>query len=844
MVSNGSDQTPSPEQPPADFKTEFHPCSNTPSLFQSQEEFGQRAAATMAPDPHPWCPFIEEGDYLFAEIALQVGLNASQINGLLSLISRIVQGKANVTLWNDVDLQHAWDRAAMQVTPFTRHNVTAPYKGENLTFPVYACSLWEWALDLLSNPLLAPHFVWDAQQVFQHNGHEYERFYSEPWTGDRWWDIQSHLPQVENAALFAFILYADQTRLSSHGTVKGYPVVARCGNLPMNIRNGECFGGGCVVSWLPIVPESTKEEGKTGYTNYKHVIWHEAFLCIIDRLAELSKLGYKYECYDKITRWLFPLILILSADYEEQCMMSLIRGMKSKCPCPVCLVPLEELSHLAKSFPTCTIRQAKEALTIYQEKKSAGEPILKALRLRPVANVFWKVENSELEEAVSFDRLHALHDGLFGHHSLEELKILLSKLPCKYAAQLEEHYADGNKLRDLVQQTFYAALNILTNNVSREGYQLLRMLRSYLELDSLIGLDVHTDRTLELIEREQLVFGSELKEYVSRVANGELAEHLKTDWNFPKVHLWKHVVWDIQNKGAAHNYSTRPNEKMHGSLKDAYQDRSNGKDVAIQVLRVDHHCLAMKLIRNRVDAEANRTQQDRDDDDIDDGGDKDALMSFSEHVKLGSPWSPKSIQSIIRDHASQQEFQGFHQKFTQFINQCLPIYLNRDQHSWKNISFAEMFQLQEHAYLKVNYKSRMDWWQATDYLRCNPSFHSKPRYDTVLFQLSHSEIAFACLVFMFSCNIPDFGTYQFALVRPYTANINAARSSFNNAFRLTRVKARPHTASIFIPIRSIVRGALLYPDPRYKDKYFVVEHIDGDMFRCVNEWNGRHQDQE
>ncbi|KIN99327.1 hypothetical protein M404DRAFT_155482 [Pisolithus tinctorius Marx 270] len=116
MASNGSDQMPSPEQPPADFKTEFHPCSNTPLLSQLQEEFGQHATAMMAPDPHPWCPFIKEGDYLFAEIALQAGLNMLQINGLLSLISHIIQGKANVTLQNDVDLQCAWDRAAMQVT--------------------------------------------------------------------------------------------------------------------------------------------------------------------------------------------------------------------------------------------------------------------------------------------------------------------------------------------------------------------------------------------------------------------------------------------------------------------------------------------------------------------------------------------------------------------------------------------------------------------------------------------------------------------------------------------------------------------------------------------------------
>ncbi|KAI6004782.1 hypothetical protein EDD15DRAFT_2359613 [Pisolithus albus] len=664
----------SSKQQPADFKTEFHPCSNRPSLFQSQEEFGQCAFPAMVCDTQPWRPFIEEGDYMFAEIALQAGLSTSHINGLLTLIARINQGKAKVTLQNEVDLQHAWDRAAMQVTPFTHHNIVAPYKGEDFTFPVYAQLLWDWALDLLLNPLLALHFTWDAQRLFKYDGSKYERFYSEPWTGDRWWNIQ--------------------------------------------------------------VPESAKEEGKTGYTNYKHIIWHEAFHFILDKVAKLSKIGYKYECYDKIMRWLFPLILILSADYEELCMMCLIRGSKGKWPCPVCLVPIEALSQLSKTFPMRTVQQAKEALAIYQEKKSAGKSILKSLGLQPVANVFWKVENSDPKEAVSLDDLHVMHTGLFGYHSLEELKIILNKLPCQYAAQLEEllatflswrglvhftgilhiSFSDGNKIRDLSRQTFYATLNILTNDVSHEGYQLLRMLHSYLELDSLIGLSVHTDRTLELIEKEQVTFKNKLKEYISCVSGGELAEHLKTDWNFPKVHLWQHAVQDIWKKGVVRNYSTRPNEKMHGPLKDAYHDHSNGKDVASQVLRVDHHRLAMKLIRTRIDAEADHAQEDYDDSGIDPGENEDVLTSFNAHVKLSSLRLPKSIQMISSDHTSQQEFQGFHQKFTRFTNQCLPVYLNRDQNHWKDISFADMFELREHCYLKDNYESRVDWRQATDHL--------------------------------------------------------------------------------------------------------------------------------
>lgn len=42
-------------------------------------------------------------------------------------------------------------------------------------------------------------------------------------------------------------------KLSSHGTVKGYLVVVWCANLPVDIQNGERFGGGHVVGWLPIV---------------------------------------------------------------------------------------------------------------------------------------------------------------------------------------------------------------------------------------------------------------------------------------------------------------------------------------------------------------------------------------------------------------------------------------------------------------------------------------------------------------------------------------------------------------------------------------------------------------
>ena len=62
---------------------------------------------------------------------------------------------------------------------------------------------------------------------------------------------QSKLP--DGASPIFLIIYADKTRLSSFGTAKGYPVVARIANLPTEISNSDGAGGGRLVGWLPIV---------------------------------------------------------------------------------------------------------------------------------------------------------------------------------------------------------------------------------------------------------------------------------------------------------------------------------------------------------------------------------------------------------------------------------------------------------------------------------------------------------------------------------------------------------------------------------------------------------------
>ncbi|KAG1874443.1 hypothetical protein F4604DRAFT_1880894 [Suillus subluteus] len=752
MASNNPVPTASARLP-SEFKTEYHPRSGRPTLFQPFDEFRISSEAQHTPiiDKEPWHPFRSRGDFKFSEIAIEAALNKSQINALFSLITCVSE-------------------------------VSVTYKKNEQVYEVHARPIWDWALDLLDNPLLAPHFVWDTCCVFKHNG-------------TRWWDIQSSLPDVDGAVPLCFILYADKTKLSSHGTVKGYPVVVQCANLPIHIWNGETFGGGRVIGWLPIVPEDAGEEGKLGYTTLKHV-----------HAAQYSKTGYLHKCHNDVLRWLFPIILILSADYEEQCMMSLICGRGGKCPCPVCLVPLAELHDLSKTYPLRSMEEAKEALRVYGRSKAQGEEILKALGLRPVEHLLGELKkilaSLGREAEAAFEKLI---DDFPRWRNLNHFK-----------SAINVSFSDGNKHRDLSKQSLYACLTILTARTSPEGYQLLRVISTYLQLDSLIGLDVHTEGTLAAIEAELLVFDTELKAYVTCAESSNI-EKLKLDWNFLKTHLWKHVVRDIRRKGVARNFSTRPNEKMHGPLKDTYHHRMNGKDVATQILRVDHHKFALMLLRERVNQvdEYDRLQALGDD-----LPDEDVAVTFNGHVKLGAPTQhPTSILDLENRSSVDRAFQAFRRKFTEFVNHSLPTY-GHQLTNW--ITFPADYQIHEHHYLKVNYESMVDWKQVTDHLQCNPQFH---RVATLMAE----ETIFVRLIFLFRCSISNFGSFEFVLVQPYTVRINSACRT-DHFFKFTHVKAVPRASSIFVPLSSFIRGAVLVPDPDHQDEHLVVDHIDSDMF--------------
>ncbi|EDR03927.1 uncharacterized protein LACBIDRAFT_306610 [Laccaria bicolor S238N-H82] len=324
--------------------------------------------------------------------------------------------------------------------------------------------------------------------------------------------------------------------------------------------------------------------------------------------------------------------------------LALTEVEEHKFPCPVCLVPGDQLVNLSTDFP---LRTSSEMERIYQSTKDLNigqtDEILKAFGLRDV-------------EAISWDRLHADHGGLFSDHIWEEVKIDAippwSGLNHFNSIIKTGEFSDGSKYENMSKVNgfeshflknkfnrekilIFSIHNIFTKDGCPRGYQLLKLMCSYLELDMYASLTVHTETTIQNGRKELLVFEKEVQKYM------EL--NPSKSWSFPKAHTHKHMFNDVQRKGATQNYNTKPNEKCHGAFNNSYKFITNFKNVAPQILRFDHADLVATMIRDDIDyldqslSQANISSEDRA---------TTWKIIGTDHVSLGSPCTPISFSEL------------------------------------------------------------------------------------------------------------------------------------------------------------------------------------------------------
>ncbi|KAJ8091351.1 hypothetical protein PM082_015069 [Marasmius tenuissimus] len=284
-----------------------------------------------------------------------------------------------------------------------------------------------------------------------------------------------------------FIFYSDKSKLSSFGTTKGYPIVARIANIDDGIHNSNIHtGGGRVVGWLDVVPDDKLYPNNKAYTAFKRVVYHCQVTEVLKSVRNASFTGIWYRFgpgTSKLEHQLFPCIPVNSADYEEQGMITHTKGSNGNFPCPVCLVPNEKQSDHYCRYPLRTAAESKRALGDAELANNLG--------IRQLENVFWAVNNSDPHQATSYDCLHAAV-GLFEHLR----KAAFARIEDQ-GSKVMILFTDGSKKEDVTKQFPFCLHNILTKEVDQAGYKLVQCMHAFRRFKMYASLTLHTSETLE-----------------------------------------------------------------------------------------------------------------------------------------------------------------------------------------------------------------------------------------------------------------------------------------------------------------------------------------------------------
>ncbi|KAJ7860668.1 hypothetical protein B0H14DRAFT_2576448 [Mycena olivaceomarginata] len=691
-----------------DIRYEFHPHSGLDPEYCSFEDYLRLESSHRrlpSTDEQPWRPFRTRLDFEVSEFAQENMLNRAATNKLLSLIRRCGANLEEFTIRNWEDMNKQWD-AASKSAPISKHT-KSKFHTKNTLVPLKCmralCGIGPWTSYKIP--------VW--LNMHRHNGGSFVRFWNEPWTADAFWELQSTLPKNISAKLFPLYIYADKSKLSSFGTQKAHPIVIRVLNIVVGIRNSSEWGGGQVVGELPIIDDDTAESRKTGYVNFKHAMWHAAFYKLLESIASISKTGVWTTCGDGEKRWLFPCIVILSADYEE----AIIKNLRTA---------------------------------------AGSQEAVKKAREGTVENVFWNIANSDPHRAISFDRLHSHHSGLWGDHLFPQLKIHFKELGDRQSAKLDQQFDALPRWRGL--NHFKTVTNI-----------------SYLELDVYAGLELHTADTIADGRRQLQKFDQSLKKYRDACEGTDFADK---NWNFPKAHLHQHLFDDIECKGVTRNYNTKISEPMHRPLRDAYHNQTNFKNVQPQILRSVHRRMVGRYIREQL-GDLDQFLDEEDPENI-----LPTDLEAVGNVVVGSKLPATSFLALETEMKTDTAFTKFRIRFAEFLNVFLPAYGYPLPHGKRvTLVAGEEVGVLLHflptiqplppdnplSVLKVFFKSLENWLDDVDFLRCNPCFHGLARYDAALVKTTQGNI-FVRLVYVFTFEI-DGRHHPFALVQALDVGI-------------------------------------------------------------------------
>ncbi|KAG2108065.1 uncharacterized protein F5147DRAFT_761177 [Suillus discolor] len=477
-----------------------------------------------------YAPFESKLDFDIALWAKMRGTGSTAFTDLLAIDD--VHDRLGLSYKSSRELNNIIDKKLPTGRPqFRRQEVVVA--GE--AFDVYFRDVLECVKALYEDPEFAPYLVFVPERHYADKD-KTMRLYHDMHTGKWWWRTQKEIEKEKpGATIIPIILSSDKTQ---------------------HIKN--------------------RASQRRTITN----LFHACMGHILEPLKSAGEDGLHMRSGDGITRRGHPLLACYVGDYPEQILVS--GAMTGECP--KCNVPNGELGSKDALFKPRDLESILAALNIADEDPIGFAERCAELRIKPIQHPFWQgLPKSNIFHAITPDVLHQLYQGLVKHmiawiksaFGEAEIDARCRRLPPNHNIRIFNKgisslaRVSGAEHNQICRFLLGVIIDIpLPNNIS--SAKLVRTLRGLLDFLYLAQYPCHSAETLQLLDEALTRFHDNKDIFVTL--------GIRTQFNLPKLHSYRHYLHMIQEYGTTDNYNTEYTERLHIDLaKDAYR-ATNHKD--------------------------------------------------------------------------------------------------------------------------------------------------------------------------------------------------------------------------------------------------------------------------
>ncbi|KAJ6482316.1 hypothetical protein C8R47DRAFT_1073607 [Mycena vitilis] len=679
---------------------------------------------------------------------------------------------SNVTFHTHRDMEKTLATARFGNVPFQSKTLTIEFEG-----------------DFLGGTYEVDVEYRDPRSIMTHTWFSQERYlcldgkidlsnplYDEPCTGETWRRVDDDLPDDDDypSCFLGLHIWLDKDLVSTK--VKMHPILFRGCWIESATRNGSGNGGSVFGDLLRCIrqidPRTLNTSQRAEYDHLKRLIYRGVAKIIMASLQHRSHRGEALRFGDGVERWLRGL------RFETHDLS--IRVPNAWSTRTTCIISRQPTRHEQRNAPKSSKAQRNE--------------FLKKYGLHDFVHFLWSFAHSCPYQAVGCDCLHYFDGGVFGRHFWVLLKTFLQEhgLATQFNENMSKFprwrnlkhlsspttidYSDGQTFLDILKCALPCLHQILPRNSC-----LIKVARAMQKVHILLGLDVTTASRMEHLHKW-------------------INEYEKACRDVSELHFLSHAIENFRAKGTSQNMNTRVGEGFQQEVAAQYK-KTNGKNAEHQMVVDDWH---------------KGQEQDEKDPML-----KPSTTQSSVHWRLGSAERRVTTVRMEAANGDNRVFRDFNWRLREYLAQHHPSHFVRPDQD---------IQIEACKVLYVDFQSKVDWKLAQDILRCNPSFHGRPRYDSVIYEADGDDLAMGELKLVFRCHLPQKVTLDLAMIKPYR----------NSSWTLrTRTDCPIHEWSpgnpIFVALEHVTPGVLLCPIFGVSRKvFYVVDCVDEDMFLRVN----------